>query len=71
MAIQLRSQSLNSLEEVSERLQYLAVSHASLAVPSATQAKGALDSGDMSLPTPRGSVVDMIRRSALDDEDLA
>ena len=64
-----RSSSI-ALQDVSERL-HLAVPHASLAVPSATQAKGALDSRDMSLPTPRGSVVDMIRRTAFNDEDLA
>ena len=61
-AIELRSWSLNSLEKVSERLQHLAVPYANLAVPSATQAKGALDSREMSLPTPRGSVVDVIQR---------
>ena len=56
---------------MSERLQHLAVPHASLAVPSATQAEGAWDSRDMSLPTPPESVVDMIRRCALNDEDLS
>ena len=59
--IALRSWYLNSLENVSERLQHLAVLYASPAVPSATQAKDALDSREMLLLTPRGSVVNMNR----------
>ena len=63
-------QSVNSLGKVSVRLQHFAVPYASLAVLSATQAKGALDFRDMLLPTPQGSVVVMSRRSAVNDEDL-
>ena len=56
-AIELRSCPLNSLEKVSERLQHLAVPNAGLAFPSATQTRHVLDSWEMSLLTPRGSVV--------------
>ena len=70
VANELCSLSLNSLEKVYVRLQHFAGPYASLAVPSTTQAKGALDSRDMCLRTLRGSVVVMIRRSAVNDGDL-
>ena len=66
---ELRSWSLKSSEKVSERLQHLAVPYASLAVLSATRAKDAMDTQEMPLLTPRGSVVGMNRRSTFNDED--
>ena len=59
------------MEKESERLQHLAVPFASLAIASTAQAKGTLNSRGTSPSTPRGSVVDVIRRSAFNNVDFA
>ena len=61
---------VSSLEKVSKRLQYLAIPHASLAVPSAVRAKGSLDARELSLLTSRGVVVNMSTRSTFNGENL-
>ena len=70
VATELCSRSSIALEKMSERLKHLQFQVASLTVRGGTQAKGALDSRDLSLVTPRGSVVDLKRRSTFYDEDL-
>ena len=65
-ASELCSRSSVALEKVTELLKHLPGASASLAVPSASRAKGVTDPREMTLVTPRGSM----RRSTFYDEDL-
>ena len=63
--LELCSQSSIALETVSDRPKHLAVPSASLAVPGATRAKDEVDPREMSLLTPRGTMIDSKEGSQL------